>query len=311
MWFLTLLRRFGRAIGLALYSKDSSGNITGLADWDGNSVDPYEFVWTDFKNLNSTDYAGITVRVTDRHQDSRGEGGVLFTGGTSWVLESDCIYYATLASAPSPVLWPKLRIFAANIGMSGCHMTSDGAHYRPDDPYVTLCNNLSAISRAKGSTPEITTEWQPLPVRLYRDINNESVMQDGDYLEIRNAWCEKTGVTDQLYVDVRLGTGNSITPATDPSLLAAPTTSGNTNYVRVIRLLEIVRLSNIAARIRGAQSTLFNSGPLALATCPSVTIPDMDSTSDSYLNIGIYVNGAPMDTALNLREYEVRLVKGY
>lgn len=281
---------------------------TGRLQVAGANIDPYEFTWEDFSNLVSTDYSGITIRVTDRHQDSRGVGGVYFVGGTSWVLESKCIYYATLAAAPSPVTWPGLRIFAANIGVSGSFMTSDGAHYRPDAPYVLLANNLSLISRAKGSSPDITTEWLPLPVRLYRDINNECVLQDGDYLIVSNAWAEKTGTTDTLSVQIRFGTGNA---ATDASMLAAAATGTSTQIERIIRFMEIGRVDNVTVRNRGLQSTVFQSGPLTTARGADITVPNMDSSADSYLNIGMYVSGTPTDTALGLREYEVRLVKGY
>ena len=278
-----------------------------FVDPDGNNIDPYEFTWAEFLTLVSTDYAGITIRITDRHQDYRGVGGVYFVGGTSWVLESKCIYYATLAAAPSPVTWPGLRIFAANIGVSGSFMTSDGAHYRPDGPYVLLANNLSLISRAKGSSPDITTEWQPLPVRLYRDINNRCVMQNGDYLVIHNAWAEKTGTTDTLSVQIRFGTGNDIT---DTSILAGTATGTAAQIERIIRFMEIGRVDNVTIRHRGLQSTVFQSGPLTTARGADITVPDMDSASDSYLNIGMYTSGLT-DTALGLREYEVRLVKGY
>lgn len=285
----------------------SGSIVTGLIDKDGNSVDPYEFTWTDFEAKNSADYTGITIRITDRHQDSRGVGGILIDGGTSWVLQSKCIYYATLAAAPSPVTYPGLRIFAANIGLNGTYMTSDGAHYRSDAPYITLANNLSLVSRSIGASPNINEEWQPFPIRLRRDINNECVMQDGDYLSIHNAWIEKTGTADALNVQVRFGTGNN---TSDASLLSSAATASASNTQRVIKFMEIVRISNVAVNLRGAQTINFAQGPLALNRASDITVPNMDSTSDSYLNIGMYI-AALTDTALGLREYEVRLVKGY
>ena len=137
-------------------------------------------------------------------------------------------------------------------------------------------------------------------------------MQNGDYLVIHNAWAEKTGTTtDTLNVQVRFGTENT---ATDTSLLASAATSGASNYVRIIRFMEIVRNSNSVAgakiRVRGPQLTSFNAGPLGLAAAPEITVPDMDSTADSYLNIGIYLSGTT-EAPVGLREYEVRLVKGY
>ena len=281
-----------------------NGKIT---DYNGSNIDPYEFTWAEFLTLVSTDYAGITIRITDRHQDSRGVGGVYFVGGTSWVLESKCIYYATLAAAPSPVTWPGLRIFAANIGVSGSFMTSDGAHYRPDAPYVLLANNLSLISREKGSSPDITTEWLPLPVRLYRDINNECVLQDGDYLIISNAWAEKTGVTDSLTVNLRFGTSNT---TSDAQLLSVPASSTGANVERIIRFAEIQRVDSTHLRWRGLQSTVFQFGPLGTTRAIDIPVADMDDTSDSYFNIGIYLS-ALNDSNIGLREYEVRLVKGY
>ena len=177
--------------------------------------------------------------------------------------------------------------------------------YRPKDPYITLINNLTLIQNSTN----VNIEWQPAPVRLYRDINNKSIMRNGDYLVIHNAWAEKTGTTtDQLNVNVRFGTSDNIT--TDVSLLASPATSAAANYVRIIRFMEIARTSSTKIRVRGPQVTSFNTGPLGLAAAPEITVPNMDSTADSYLNIGIYLSGTT-EAPVGLREYEVRLVKGY
>jgi len=281
-----------------------NGKIT---DYNGSNIDPYEFTWAEFLTLVSTDYAGITIRITDRHQDSRGVGGVYFVGGTSWVLESKCIYYATLAAAPSPVTWPGLRIFAANVGISGSELTSNGTVYRPDATHITLVNNLNLISRANGASPDINQEWQPLAVRLPRDFNNKSIFQDGDYLTIWNAWAEKTGITDSLTVSLRFGTSNT---TSDAQLLSAPGSSTGANVERIIRFAEIQRVDSTHLRWRGLQSTILQFGPLGTTRAIDIPVADMDYTSDSYFNIGIYLS-ALNDSNIGLREYEVRLVKGY
>lgn len=272
------------------------------------------YTWAQFIDASFDLTVARFVHVSDRHSTTDGTS----TPGSLWRIDpaatairkrnlvSGAIYYSNLSDAPSPITWPTLKIFARNIGLSGAIMTSDGAHYRSDTPYITLANNLSLISRAKGSSPDINIEWQPLPVRLYRDINNECVMQDGDYLSIHTAWTEKTGTADALNVQVRFGTLNT---TSDTSLLSSAATAAASNTQRIIKFMEIVRISNVAVNIRGGQTTTFTSGPLALTRSADITVPNMDSSSDSYLNIGMYI-AALTDTALGLREYEVRLVKG-
>ena len=287
---------------------DANGNvISGVAS----------YTWAQFTAGDFDTSIARYVHVSDRHSTTDGTS----TPGSLWWVDptaasarkrnlmSGPIYFATLAAAPDPSSWPTLEIFAANIGISGARMVSNGTVYRLKDSYITLINNLTLIQNSTN----VTVEWQPAPVRLYRDINNKSVMQPGDYLVIHNAWAEKTGATtDQLNVNVRFGTSNNIT--TDASLLASPATSAASNYVRIIRFMEIARNSNSGGnsqvRIRGPQSTTFNMGPLPLAAAPNITVPDMDSTADSYLNIGIYLSGTT-EAPVGLREYEVRLVKGY
>ena len=300
----------GSGTGNVIYSNgnlyDSAGNIiSGVAS----------YTWAQFTDAGFDTSIARYVHVSDRHSTTDGTS----TPGSLWRIDpsaasarkrnlmSGPIYFATLATAPDPASWPNLKIFAANIGVSGAEMVSNATVYRLIQPYVTLANNLSLLSRAKGSSPDITTEWQPLPVRLYRDINNKCVMQNGDYLVIHNAWAEKTGTTDTLSVQVRFGTGNAIT---DTSILAVAATGTAAQIERIIRFMEIGRVDNVTVRNRGLQSTVFQSGPLTTARAADITVPNMDSASDSYLNIGMYNSGLT-DTALGLREYEVRLVKGY
>ena len=286
---------------------DANGNvISGVAS----------YTWAQFTDAGFDTSIARYVHVSDRHSTTDGTS----TPGSLWRIDptaasarkrnlmSGPIYFATLAAAPDPASWPTLEIFAANIGINGSRMVSNGTVYRPKDPYITLINNLTLIQNSTN----VNIEWQPAPVRLYRDINNKSIMRNGDYLVIHNAWAEKTGTTtDQLNVNVRFGTSDNIT--TDVSLLASPATSAAANYVRIIRFMEIVRNSNSVAgakiRVRGPQLTSFNTGPLALAAAPEITAPDMDSTADSYLNIGIYLSGTT-EAPVGLREYEVRLVRG-
>ena len=300
-----------KILKLVSYIIDGDGNVTGFVDADGNVVTGLtSYTWTQFTGGSFDLTVARYVHVSDKHstQDATSAPGSLWwidpsaASARKRQLVSGPLYHATLAACPDPSAWPSLEVFPANIVSP---LRSDGTVYRPIHPYILLVNNLSALTRAKGSSPDITTEWQPSPIRLYRDVNNKSIWRDGDYIEIRHAWCEKTGTTDTPTQKIRIGTSNAIT---DTEILSITTTAGN--YVRAIRLMEIARVDSTHVKIRGASSSTFNQGPLALAGASSVTVSDMDSTSDSYFNIGMYNSGLS-DTALILREYEVRLVKGY
>jgi hypothetical protein len=192
------------------------------------------------------------------------------------------------------------------VGISGSELTANGAVYRPDATHITLVNNLDLIQRVKGASPDINVEWQPLAVRLPRDVNNKSIFQNGDYLIIWNAWAEKTGVTDSLNVNLRFGTSNT---TSDAQLLSAPASSTGANVERIIRFAEIQRVDSTHLRWRGLQSSVFQNGPLSTTRAADIPVADMDGTSDSYFNIGIYLS-ALNDSNIGLREYEVRLVKG-
>ena len=108
MWILPVITQAKAQIKRILGSLSLSGGL--IVDPDGNSVAPYEFTMAQFATLVSTDWSGITIRITDIHQDSRGVGGILVTGGASWTLESPQIYYATFPSAPNPATYPGWRI---------------------------------------------------------------------------------------------------------------------------------------------------------------------------------------------------------
>lgn len=120
----------------------SHSATTGRLQVNGEDVDPYEYTWAAFSILTPSDFAGVNVRVTDRHQDSRGVGGVLLVGGTSWtVLNGGHIYYATLAAAIAEVPAASsngMRIFPGDVGSP---MQSNGTDYLID-------GGVSVISRS-------------------------------------------------------------------------------------------------------------------------------------------------------------------
>lgn len=283
---------------------------TGKLEVNGSPVDPYEFTWAQFILLVPSDYAGIYVVITDRFVDSRGVNRVRFVGGTEWSIDSEHMYFATLADAPSAVLWPGLRILVGSgVGVAGVKMTSNGTDYRLDAPYSVLANNLTPLSRAKGASPDINIEWLPASILIPRDANGRSLMRPGDYITLYNTFPAKVGSTDQLNVKLHIGSGNS---ASDTTLIAVadPTT---TNYERWMRDVQIVRKADAAASVvafRGLASVSFQSGSLATARTADVTLATLMDSVASYFNIGIYNSGLT-DTALWLYEYEVRYHRGY
>lgn len=291
-------------------------SITGIiTDVNGNVISGVaSYTWAEMTDVSFDLTRARTVFCSDRHstRDATSTSGSFWrvvptaAGNRKLRLLSDPIYFALLSSAPDPTAWPGLRVFAADVGISGSELTSNGTVYRPDATHITLVNNLNLISRANGASPDINQEWQPLAVRLPRDVNNKSIFQNGDYLSVWNAWAEKTGINDQLTVSLRFGTLNT---TSDTQLLSSPASSTGANVERIIRFAEIQRVDSTHLRWRGLQSTVFQFGPLSTTRANDIPVADMDGTSDSYFNIGIYIS-ALNDSAIGLREYEVRLVRG-
>jgi len=137
-----------------------NGKIT---DYNGSNIDPYEFTLADFKNLVSTDYAGIEVRITDVHQTAAGVGGVTFIGGSSWICTSPQIYYATLEAgvAAFPVAsYPGLRMVFGDVPGTPL-LKSNSTRYVPVSGIATLSKGVYGTSAAPTkSITDTSTSFQ-------------------------------------------------------------------------------------------------------------------------------------------------------
>lgn len=187
----------------SLFRLVSHNATTSRLQVNGTDIDPYEFTWAVFATLTVAEYAGITIRITDLHQDSRGVGGILVTGGTSWTLESPQIYYSTFASAPSAASYPGWRITGPWAGLGSPILESNGTLWR----YKTHTPVL--IGHAFNSTKSANKDTEEVMLQVTIPINNsKSLIQPGDRISIDFA-TSKTGVADKLYRNYRLGTAGT------------------------------------------------------------------------------------------------------
>jgi len=175
----------------------TSGRLT---DIDGNPLDPYEFAWADFITKVSTDFTGVTIRITDIHQDSRGAGGILVTGGTSWTLESPQIYYSSFASAPNPSSYPGWRITGPWAGLGSPVLYSNGTLWRYQTHTPILMGHIYNVTKSSNKDTAQVMLQVAIPIN-----NGKSLLQVGDRIAIDFAMA-KTGTTDKLNREYRLGT---------------------------------------------------------------------------------------------------------
>ena len=286
--------------------------VTEVLQVAGVDIPPaIPIAWADFILLDWTQLDGIFYRVTDVHS-------VGSTGGSLWmadaagdrpVLKDGPLQYADLDDAPSPVTYPGLRVRIT--GLPGRPiLESDGTNYRSEAPYVVLQNNITPLSRAKGSSPDITTEWLPVPTLIPRDVLGNSLMRPGDYLAISNGYVSKTGVTDQLTVKLRAGSSNS---ASDTQLITVTdaTTTIDNRWFRDVQLARKADAAGVSViGFRGLASTTFTSGGYATDRTADVSLATAMDSVATYFNLGALVSGTPTDTALNVYEWEVRLHRG-
>lgn len=209
-------------LGSKIFKIPRLNSATHRLEVNGAVLDPYEFTWAEFLTLVSTDYSGITIRITDRHQDSRGVGGILVTGGASWTLESPQIYYATFAAAPDAASYPGWRITGPWAGKGAPVLESNGTAWRYKSGSRIILG--SALNVSKTTTAgAIYTEEALLTVQI--PINNgKSLLQPGDRLFIDHH-ANKTGTADKFSRDFRFGT--SATPASNTSLDAITASSAS------------------------------------------------------------------------------------
>lgn len=259
--------------------------------------------WADFIALDWTQYDGVFFRVTDRHS-------VGSTGGSYWwadgsgdrpLLISDPIRFTNLSDAPSAVTWPGLKIHPLNVGAD---MESDGTDYRTVQRAIQLKNLIAPVAHA-GAT--LATDYLMASARIPRDINNHSLMRNGDYLLLHLSYLDKTGVADKLIRRLRWGTANT----TADTQLVTTTNSAVTDLARIDDGLEIARRSSTTIQSRGQMQGFVNSGVSTSAYPAVVTVSNMDSTTDTYFSITALLDGLVGDTAINLRDFEVIYVRGY
>lgn len=177
----------------------------------GVSVAPYEVTWAAFALLDPTVYAGITIRVTDRHQDSRGVGGILVTGGASWTLESPQVYYSTFADALSELgtlsNWIGWRICAADVAAGKLCLHNNGTRFLPANGSGTLLQEANGTlaaptkSLGSGAAPQLfsLSSGYTIPANL---------IQAGDKLSIK-FHARRRGVGAMTLV-MALGTGGAV-----------------------------------------------------------------------------------------------------
>lgn len=262
--------------------------------------------------LDHTQYGTLFFLCTDKHS-------VGTTGGSLWqndavgnrvVLRDDPLVFALLSDAPNPVTYPGLRILPGNVG----HVCkSDGVTYRIEPSIALLSNTLADIPHPGTYTTEALLKSIQIPV----DVNNNSILQNGDSIVVDNAWCQKTGTVNIITRRYLLGTSVTVgdyTAAASGQVLAT-TEAGATVLGRVDTNMNILRLSATTCRIDHVitPSGTFNvGGPVTAARdATTVTTTSFDSPTPPSLHYGAKLNGTT-DTAFNLlRGYRVSLKRGY
>lgn len=299
---------------LNLFGVVTLNETTGGFEAEGNAVPPaLPIAWADFILLDWTQLDGIFYRVTDVHS-------VGTTGGSLWmadatgnrpVLMSAPLQFTTLASAPSPITYPGLRILPANVG---CVCKSDGARYRIEPSMTTLKNTLTSTPHPGTFSTEAILQSVVFPV----DVNNNSILADGDLIQVYKAWFEKTGTVNSMTRRYLLGVSTTVgdyTAAASGEVLTTTDAAGST-IARADKLFDIMRLSATTATIDGittSTTATFNTGgPYAVThNTTTVTTTSFDSATPPSLHFAIKLNGTT-DTNLALRRgYQVRIIRGY
>ncbi|NBQ67528.1 MAG: hypothetical protein EBU46_01335 [Nitrosomonadaceae bacterium] len=188
----------------------SAGNLLYLT-WNGQRVDPYEFTLTAFNGLIASDYAGITVRVTNIHTTSAGVGGVLFTGGASWTLESPQIYYATYATgiAAFPAAsYPGLRMCFGDVGGGRVVHISNGTRYMPEGGRFTFFQASYGTVAAPTQTIAAGVTSGTFTLAGSAPTIPANYLSTGFALQIK-ARFQRHGVTATIPAYIRIGTAGT------------------------------------------------------------------------------------------------------
>lgn len=283
MWILPIIRQAKVQIKKILGSISlSSGR---LVDSDGNFIDPYEFTWAEFQSLVIADYTGITIRITDLHQDSRGVGGIWVTGGTSWTLESPQIYYATFAGAPSAASYPGWRITGPWAGLGNPILQSNGTLWRYQTHTPILMGQLYNYTKSLTKDVLEVVLQVPIPVNT-----SKSLIQPSDRVIVELA-LSKTGSADRLSREYRIGT---LGTTSDTLMLGGSDTITASSAASIGWDERVVFVLEDATHMK-------KSGPVGLSQwagasgttrASPVTITDLDSATN-YLSLCIkLVDGA-------------------
>lgn len=287
MWILTPVRQAKAQIKKILGAISLSNGI--LVDSDGNFIAPYEFTWAEFITLTITEYTGITIRITDRHQDSRGVGGILVTGGASWTLESPQVYYSTFGAALTELgtlsNWTGWRITSGDVGGGRVRMFNNGTRFLPFNGSGVLLQEANGIlaaptkSLGSGAAPQLFTlsNGSTIPANL---------VQLGDKLIIK-FHCQRHGTGAMTFV-VALGTGGAV--LTD----AAVWTSGlSTTDLHVAAGDIVVNVGSTTA------FTTTNTGGQATSGSAVVLVDrstNVNFAADQTIKAGLSVKGTSSET---------------
>jgi hypothetical protein len=211
--------------------------------------------------------------------------------------------YATLAAAPDPTDYPGLRVCITGL-LGEPIFKSDGTYYRSEQREVTLKNIIAPVAHA-GAT--LATDFLMSSAVIPRDVNNKSMLRDGDYIRIQRSYLEKAGTADKLIRRLRWGTAGT----TSDTQLVTTTNSNTTDLGRIDERLEIARRSATTIQARGAMQGFVNSGAATAAYPATVPVGNMDSTLDTYFSLTALLDGLVGDTSITLRDFEVVYVRGY
>jgi len=289
-------------------------SISGAFEVGGVEIPPaIPITFEAMQALDHTQYGTLFFLCTDKHS-------VGTTGGSLWqndavgdrvVLLSDPLVFATLSSAPSPVTYPGLRVLPADVG----HVCkSDGVTYRPEGWEIVLKNTLTSTPHPGTFSTEVILQSVSLPV----DVNNKSIVQNGDIIQVTKAWVEKTGTANSMTRRYLLGSSVAVgdyTNAASGEILTTTDAAGSA-IARKDTLFDLMRLSATTLTVDGCQATLTATysvgGALTTAhNSTTITTTSFDSATPPSLHLSIKLNGTT-DTALALRRgYRVKLIRGY
>jgi len=262
--------------------------VNGKLTVNGTSVVPIEVTLAEFKALTSSDYAGVTVRITNVHTSSSGSGGVLLTGGSVWTLESAQIYQSTFATALTnfpAATYPGLRIQCGDVAPL---LESNGTRYTPRGGQGYLFNEVNGTLASPtktvpdGAAPQGWTFGKPkLPGNL---------VQAGDILWVYFS-AQRHGTGSQNLV-MELGTSSAVTAFTDARYYNQPLAT--TDLAKVEGVCKLIIEANTSMSTNGANSIQQTSGGGA-GTRTSVNA-NLDFTVDQYFKGGLTSRGTTTET---------------